>query len=282
MADAARTTRLQVIRPFTTKVFNRFSRRFVHRLPGFAIIGYRGRKSGKSYRTPMNAFRHGDTYVFALTYGPEVQWVKNVLAAGEADLQVGSRHIPLSRPELFADPTRRLTPQPIRFFLGVMRVHWFLRMSAPPVPLEEMRKLPAWVPVFNRFAVPLLRVGVPMGPDVLLTVRGRKSGVPRTTPVTICETGGRRGIISPFGETQWVQNLRIAGRATIGSGREREQVAAIELQGDDAADFIRDVLAPHARRSRFGGWFVRTIDKIDIEHPDEAAVGRPVFELYPA
>jgi hypothetical protein len=59
-------------------------------------------------------------------------------------------------------------------------------------------------------------------------------------------------------------------------------VVAIELHGDDAAGFIRDVLAPHARRSRFGGWFVRTVDKIDIEHPYEAAVGRPVFELYPA
>jgi deazaflavin-dependent oxidoreductase (nitroreductase family) len=282
MTDAARTTRLQVIRPFTTKVFNRFSRRFVHRLPGFAVIGYRGRKSGKSYRTPMNAFRRGDSYVFALTYGPDVQWVKNVLAAGEADLQVGSRHISLSHPELFADPSRHLVPLPVRFFLGVMRVHWFLRMSAPPVPLEETRALPAWVPYVNRLAVPLLRAGVPMGPDVLLTVRGRKSGEPRTTPVTICETGERRGIISPFGETQWVRNLRVAGRATIGFGRRREHVVAIELHGDDAAAFIRDVLAPHARRSRFGGWFVRAVDKIDIEHPDEAAVGRPVFELHPA
>jgi deazaflavin-dependent oxidoreductase (nitroreductase family) len=127
MADAARTTRLQVIRPFTMKVFNWFSRRFVHRLPGFAVIGYLGRKSGKRYRTPMNSFRRGSTYVFALTYGPDVQWVKNVLAAGEADLQVGSRHIPLSQPELFADPSRHLMPLPVRFFLGVMRVHWFLR-----------------------------------------------------------------------------------------------------------------------------------------------------------
>ena len=99
------------------------SRRFVHRLPGSAIIGYRGRKSGNRYRTPMNAFRRGDTYIFALTYGPDVQWVKNVLAAGEADLQVGSRHIPLSHPKLFADPSRHLIPVPIRFFLGVMRVH---------------------------------------------------------------------------------------------------------------------------------------------------------------
>jgi deazaflavin-dependent oxidoreductase (nitroreductase family) len=121
-----------------------------------------------------------------------------------------------------------------------------------------------------------------MGPDVLLTVRGRTTGLARTTPVTVCENDGRRGLISPFGETQWVRNLRTAGRATIRVGRRREEVIAVELDHAAAAEFIRDVLAPHARRSRFGGWFVGTIDKIDIEHPEEAAIGRPVFELRPA
>src|SRR5215467_8400058 len=89
--------------------------------------------------------------------------------------------------------------------------------------------LPSWVPLFNRIARPLLAAGVPMGPDVLITVRGRKSGVARTTPVTICENMGRRGIISPFGEVNWVRNLRAAGRATITIRRRREEVAAVEL-----------------------------------------------------
>jgi deazaflavin-dependent oxidoreductase (nitroreductase family) len=120
-----------------------------------------------------------------------------------------------------------------------------------------------------------------MGPDVLLTVRGRKSGLPRTTPVTICENAGRRGLISPFGETDWARNLRAAGRATITAGRRKEEVAAVELRPAEAVAFIRDVLAPHARRTRFGSWFVRHIDQIDIDHPIDAAVGRPVFEIYP-
>jgi deazaflavin-dependent oxidoreductase (nitroreductase family) len=141
--------------------------------------------------------------------------------------------------------------------------------------------LPRWVPWFNRIARPLLAVGVPMGPDVLLTVRGRRSGLPRTTPVTICEHGGRRGVISPFGEVEWVRNLRVARRATITVGRQREEVTAVELGPVAAAEFIRDVLAPHARRTRVGHWFVRNIDKIDIDHPVEAAAGRPVFELHP-
>jgi deazaflavin-dependent oxidoreductase (nitroreductase family) len=123
---------LAVIRPFTTHVFNPISRRFVRWLPGFGILVYRGRKSGKRYRTPMNAFRDGERWVFALTYGSDVQWVKNVVVAGEAVLEVRRQRIRLVEPELIVDADRRLMPQPVRFFLGLMRVSEFLRMR--PVP----------------------------------------------------------------------------------------------------------------------------------------------------
>ena len=123
---------LRFIRPFTTHVFNRFTRLFVHHLPGFAIISYRGRKSGKLYHTPMNVFHVGDDYVFALTYGSDVQWVKNVLAAGEAEVRIGKRTIHLTDPELFVDPARRLMPLVVRVGLGLLRVTEFLRMRPAP------------------------------------------------------------------------------------------------------------------------------------------------------
>jgi deazaflavin-dependent oxidoreductase (nitroreductase family) len=143
------------------------------------------------------------------------------------------------------------------------------------------RHLPWWVPYFNRVAKPLLALGVPIGPDLLITVQGRKTGLPRTTPVTICEYGGRRGLISPFGETNWVRNLRATGTATIGFGRRRERVRAVELGNKEAVGFIRDVIVPIARHSRFGDWFVRNVDRIDLDNPEEAVVGRPVFEILP-
>jgi deazaflavin-dependent oxidoreductase (nitroreductase family) len=142
-------------------------------------------------------------------------------------------------------------------------------------------RLPWWVSYFNPIARFFLAAGVPIGPEVLLTVRGRKSGLPRSTPVTICQHSGRRGLISPFGETDWARNLRAAGRATLTVGRRQEEVTAVELGPMEAAEFIRDVLAPHARSTRLGAWIVRHLDKIDIEHPIDAAVGRPVFEIYP-
>jgi deazaflavin-dependent oxidoreductase (nitroreductase family) len=124
---------LAVIRPFTTHVFNPISRRFARWLPWFGILDYQGRKSGRAYRTPLNAFRHGDDWVFALTYGSDVQWVKNVLAAGDATLEKGRRRIRLVEPELIVDPARRLMPFPVRQVLGLMRVSEFLRMRpAPP------------------------------------------------------------------------------------------------------------------------------------------------------
>jgi deazaflavin-dependent oxidoreductase (nitroreductase family) len=120
--------RIAFIRPFTTHVFNPLSRLVARWLPGFAILRYRGRRSGATYRTPLNVFRDGDDWIFALTYSSEVQWVRNVLAAGEADLEIRRRTIHLVQPEVFVDPDRRLMPQPVRFFLGLMRVSEFMRM----------------------------------------------------------------------------------------------------------------------------------------------------------
>ncbi len=121
--------RLAFIRPFTTHVFNRFSRLFAGWMPLFGMVEHVGRKSGKTYRTPMNVFRDGDDWIFALTYSSDVQWVKNVLAAGRCTLINRRRRIELVNPRLSVDPQRRLMPFPVRQFLGLLRVSEFLRMS---------------------------------------------------------------------------------------------------------------------------------------------------------
>jgi hypothetical protein len=77
----------------------------------------------------MNVFRRDGDYVFALTYGPGVQWVKNVLAAGTAHLEQRGRTITLRDPRRITDPKARLVPLLIRPFLRFMRVSEFLRMS---------------------------------------------------------------------------------------------------------------------------------------------------------
>jgi deazaflavin-dependent oxidoreductase (nitroreductase family) len=128
----ARPTRLQFLRPFTLRFVNPLTRLVAGWLPGFGILEYRGRASGKAYRTPMNVFRRGDEYVFALTYGADVQWVKNIVAAGKCGLVTRGGTIRLIEPRLVHDPARSLMPPVVRQFLGFMRVAEFLRMRIEP------------------------------------------------------------------------------------------------------------------------------------------------------
>ena len=138
---------------------------------------------------------------------------------------------------------------------------------------------PRGINVFNAIAKPLLGAGVPMGPNGLLTVRGRTSGVPRTTPLAFVNVDGRRWVWSPWGEVHWVRNLRAAGIATIEVRRRTEEVTATELTPTERVAFFRDVLRPLAESMRGGMWFVRTFDGVDLTDPVAAAKERPVFEL---
>jgi deazaflavin-dependent oxidoreductase (nitroreductase family) len=135
------------------------------------------------------------------------------------------------------------------------------------------------VPLFNPVAKVLLAAGTPMGPNGLITIRGRKSGLPRTTPVAIIEVSGRRWVWAPWGDVHWVRNLRAAGRATITARRRNEDVRATELDPAERIEFFRDVLGPLARRIPFGVWFIHAFDGVDLNDPVEAAEGRRVFEL---
>ena len=121
-------TRLQFLRPFTTRFVNPATRVVAGWVPGFGILLYRGRTSGKAYRTPMNVFRRGDEYVFALTYGPDAQWVRNILAAGECGTRTMGRELRLVEPRLEHDPRLRAMPFFVRPFLRFMRVTELLRM----------------------------------------------------------------------------------------------------------------------------------------------------------
>jgi deazaflavin-dependent oxidoreductase (nitroreductase family) len=140
---------------------------------------------------------------------------------------------------------------------------------------------PWWVTVFNPVARRVLATGIPLGFNGLITIRGRVSGLPRTTPVAIIDVSGGRWIWAPWGDVQWVRNLRGAGRATITVRGRKEDVRATELDPTQRVAFFRDVLGPVARDMRFGTWFIRTVDGVDLDRPREAAEGRAVFELHP-
>ena len=140
-------------------------------------------------------------------------------------------------------------------------------------------QVPTRVRLFSPILKFLLVAGMPIGPNGLVTVRGRKSGLLRTTALAIVEVGGRRWVWAPWGEVNWVRNLRSAGRATLTTRNRKEEVMATELDPTQRVGFFRDVLGPLARSVPFGIWFIRIVDGVDLGHPSEASEGRCVFEL---
>ena len=115
---------------FNRVVTNRIARRVAGRAPGFAIVEHVGRRSGRTYRTPVNIFRDGeDRYVIALTYGRDSQWVRNVLAAGGAEVVTRGRRLRLVEPVVVRDEQRTMMPAGVRSVLGVIRVDDFMVLT---------------------------------------------------------------------------------------------------------------------------------------------------------
>jgi deazaflavin-dependent oxidoreductase (nitroreductase family) len=115
---------------FNRRATNVLTARFAGRAPGFGIVTHRGRRSGKLYHTPVNVFRRGNRFVVALTYGPDSDWVKNVLAAGGCVLQTGGRIVHLTHPRIVHDERRRAMPPPVRTILGLLGVSDFLVLES--------------------------------------------------------------------------------------------------------------------------------------------------------
>jgi deazaflavin-dependent oxidoreductase (nitroreductase family) len=84
-------TRMWRLRHLATRFIDPLLLPVATRLPAFGVMTHVGRKMGRVYRTPINLFRRGDDYLFFLTYGPDVRWVKNVFAAGSYSVETGGR-----------------------------------------------------------------------------------------------------------------------------------------------------------------------------------------------
>jgi deazaflavin-dependent oxidoreductase (nitroreductase family) len=118
-------------RRVVNRYVNPITRTVAKRLPSFAILTHRGRKTGRTYRTPINVFRRDNDYFFFLTYGSDVQWVKNALAAGSCSIETRCRVVELVEPELITDPQLRPAPPHVRFVeRQIAGVTQYLRMRA--------------------------------------------------------------------------------------------------------------------------------------------------------
>ncbi|MFE6165781.1 nitroreductase family deazaflavin-dependent oxidoreductase [Streptomyces sp. NPDC056486] len=132
----------------------------------------------------------------------------------------------------------------------------------------------------NKVVVLFHRVGLPFGPMHLLTVPGRSSGLPRTTPVAPVVVDGTRYILQAYPNSDWVKNARAAGRGVLARGHRRRQVDLVELPVEERARVLREFPAQNPRGV---GAFVRNglVESASAEHFAAAAPHCPVFRATP-
>ncbi|MDT5339408.1 MAG: hypothetical protein QOD90_4913 [Mycobacterium sp.] len=150
-------------------------------------------------------------------------------------------------------------------------------------PDDDDIKPPWWLKPMNKVFMAMMKVGLPIsgkeGP-IVLTVAGRTSGQPRSTPITPMFVDGKRYVVGGFPKADWVKNLRAAGEAILTQGRSDERVRVLELPADEARPLLRQfpVLVPT------GVSFMKRSGLVTKGTPDEfeALAGRcAVFRFDP-
>ncbi|BBZ49575.1 nitroreductase family deazaflavin-dependent oxidoreductase [Mycobacterium malmoense] len=143
-------------------------------------------------------------------------------------------------------------------------------------------KPPWWLKPANKLFIQLSRLGLSFGGEspVVLTVAGRKSGTPRSTPVTPMTVDGKRYVVGGFPGADWIRNVRAAGEVTLRRGRTQERVRMVELSADDARPFLR----AFPTEVPTGVGFMKRSGLVEEGRPDEfeALAGVcPVFRVDP-
>jgi deazaflavin-dependent oxidoreductase (nitroreductase family) len=140
-------------------------------------------------------------------------------------------------------------------------------------------KLPGWLPFVNRLVRLMSTLGMRFGPVVVLTVPGRKSGQPRSTPVTPLTVDGRRYVVAALRNGDWARNVRAAGRGELASGRKVSTVTITEVT--DPARRLAVMRAFPVEVPRGVGFFVRLglVTKGDPEEFAAIADDVAVFEI---
>jgi deazaflavin-dependent oxidoreductase (nitroreductase family) len=128
----------------------------------------------------------------------------------------------------------------------------------------------------NAVVIGLVKLGFKPGANAVLTVPGRKSGLLRSTPITVVEYQGRRYVQSPYGEVDWVRNLRAAGKASLQSGRRIETVTVRELNAEERAPILQVVLR---RAPKVVQRFFEVTPDSPLEAFVKEAPKHPMFEL---
>ncbi|BBX66720.1 nitroreductase family deazaflavin-dependent oxidoreductase [Mycolicibacterium psychrotolerans] len=131
---------------------------------------------------------------------------------------------------------------------------------------------PWWLKPLNKVLMAASRVGLIKDGPMVLTVTGRKSGQPRSTPITPFEVDGKRYVVGGFPGADWVRNAQADPHAMLTRGKVREPVRMVELPAEEARPLLRQfpILVPT------GLSFMKNAGLVTGPNPDEfeALAGR--------
>jgi deazaflavin-dependent oxidoreductase (nitroreductase family) len=139
---------------------------------------------------------------------------------------------------------------------------------------------PRYLKPMNKLMMAVQKLGLPTGPAMVLTVPGRRSGQPRSTPMTPFEFQGGLYVVAGYPGADWAANARAAGSGTLARGRRARQVRIVELTADEA----RPVLRAFPMHVPVGVSFAKRSGMVRNGTPDEfeALAGRlAVFRFDP-
>jgi deazaflavin-dependent oxidoreductase (nitroreductase family) len=137
---------------------------------------------------------------------------------------------------------------------------------------------PRWLKPMNRFMMAMQKLGLKTGPAYVLTVPGRKSGKPRSTPMTPFEFDGGLYTVAGYPGADWARNAKAAGAGTLSRGRRSRQVSIVELGAEEA----KPVLRAFPEQVPVGVMFAKRSGLVQQGTPDEfeALAGTlPVFRF---
>ena len=98
---------------------------------------------------------------------------------------------------------------------------------------------PRYLKPMNKVMIAVQKLGIPTGPAMVLTVPGRKSGKPRSTPMTPFRFAGGLYVVAGYPGADWAANARAAGVGTLSRGRRVRQVRIVELTAAQARPVLR-------------------------------------------
>src|SRR4029077_16274853 len=145
----------------------------------------------------------------------------------------------VSKPALVTHEVEKILGRPATTFAEGVAAHRALFTNQEGRKEMSESRPPRYLKPMNKFMMAVQKFGIPTGPAMVLTVPGRKTGKPRSTPMTPFEHDGGLYVVAGYPGADWASNARAAGAGTLSRGRRSRRVRIVELDAAESPPVLR-------------------------------------------